>query len=319
MGAVSRIVITGATGFIGHAAVVEARKRGLHVVAVLRGAGPDGWAQDAGITLCPFDLTQPGKALAKAMQGADAVIHAAGHLHDTPEQAERLTRAVLRAMQEARVPQLVLVSSLSVYDTMALPIGGTLTEDCPLEQEAQARDGYVLAKLVQERLCGDAAAAQGFALWRLRPGAVFGPGRVWNAHIGPALGPAVVRLGGAGQVPLCHVTRCGWALVQAAVTPGSGALNILDDDLPTRARFIRSLRRAGWPRAVVPLPWQAVLPLARILKRLHVPGLPGLLREPVLRARITPLEYSNAAMRSALGDCASPDFEPLMTQAEGTP
>ena len=267
--------------------------------------------------MCRCDLSGPDTAvLAQAMQGVDAVIHAAAHLGgDAAAHAAdsvRGTEALLAALEGTDVRRLVLVSSISVYDTMQVAIGGRLTEACPLEQVETARDPYVRGKLMQEALCVDAARRLGIELWRMRPGAVFGPNRLRNAHLGLRKGPVLVRLGGAGQVPVCHVTRCGWALVQAAVTPGGGALNVLDDDLPERDRFLATLRRSGWPRFVIPLPWQIVLPVARMLNR---PTLPGLLRERVLRARITPLKYTNTAMRRALGGQQARTFETLMNKA----
>lgn len=317
MGDVKKILITGAAGFIGRAAVAEARSRGIEVVAVVRSGPPRAWANDAGITLYRCDLSDPDTtALTAALADVDAVIHAAAHPGGDAAQhaadSARGTQTLLVAMSGARARTLVLVSSIGVYDTMQLPIGGTLTEACPLEHPDTARDAYVRGKLVQEQLCVDAARTQGLTLWRLRPGAVFGPGRLWNGHLGVRLGPVLVRVGGSGQVPVCHVARCGWALVQAAVTPGGGALNILDDDLPDRARFLAALRRSGWPRATIPMPWQLLMPLAKLLNR---PTLPGLLREPVLRARMTPLSYSNRAMRKALGGRQARPFEVLMGKA----
>lgn len=317
MGDVNRILITGAAGFIGRAAVADARGRGIDVVAVVRGRAPKVWAKDAGITVCTCDLSDPDtSALADAMQGVDAVIHAAAHMGGDADQHDgdtvKATQTVLNAMAVAQVKRLVLVSSISVYDTMALPIGATLTEDCPLENPAQARDAYVRAKLLQEDLCLRAARDQRLTLWRLRPGAVFGPRRLWNAHLGVRIGPVLLRVGGSGQVPLCHVTRCGWALVQAALTDGGGVLNILDEDLPDRSRFLRALGHTGWPTVVIPLPWQVLMPIAKALDR---PSLPGLLRAPVLRARMTPLRYSNKAMRKALGGRQARPFEVLMSIA----
>ena len=241
MGDVNRILITGAAGFIGRAAVADARGRGIDVVAVVRGRAPKVWAKDAGITVCTCDLSDPDtSALADAMQGVDAVIHAAAHMGGDADQHDgdtvKATQTVLNAMAVAQVKRLVLVSSISVYDTMALPIGATLTEDCPLENPAQARDAYVRAKLLQEDLCLRAARDQRLTLWRLRPGAVFGPRRLWNAHLGVRIGPVLAargRLWAGAAVPRRRAAR--WALVQAALTDGGGVLNILDEDLPDRS------------------------------------------------------------------------------------
>ncbi len=320
MGTVTRVLITGAAGFIGSATVREAREQGLLVVAVVRAAPPAAWARDSGITVLRCDLSTDGAAdlLRPALAGVGAVIHAAAHLggDTTAHTADsvRGTGAILSAMQGSAVQKLVLVSSIAVHDTMTLPPGSPLTEACPLE--TTPRDPYVAAKLAQEELCRTAAARQGLGLWIMRPGAVFGPDRLWNAHLGVGLGPVLLRVGTKGQIPVCHVNRVAWALVLGAVTDPGGAvaLNILDDDLPDRTRLLTAMRRSGWPRHVLPLPWWLLLPLARLLAPLG-DRRPGLLREPVLRARMMPLKYSNRVMRRTLGGRQARPFEVLFAKA----
>ncbi len=320
MGTVSRVLITGAAGFIGQATVREARDKGLSVVAVVRTTAPRDWAADRGITVLHCDLSDASavQTLRDAMQGVDAVIHAAAHpggdaAAHTADSVNG-TQALLSAIEDSAVQRLVLVSTIAVYDTMTLPTGGTLSEDCPLE--ADPRDPYVAGKRAQEEMCRAAAKRDGFGLWLMRPGAVFGPDRLWNAHLGFRLGPLLVRVGSTGQVPVCHVNRVGWALVLGALTEAGGvqALNILDDDLPSRSRFLRAMRRSGWPRYILPLSWKVLLPLARVLAPLGH-QLPGLLREPVLRARMMPLRYSNRRMRRTLGGRQARPFEMLFAKA----
>ncbi|WP_146588238.1 NAD-dependent epimerase/dehydratase family protein [Puniceibacterium confluentis] len=320
MGEMNRILITGAAGFIGQATVREAREKGLPVVAVVRSSPPRIWARDSGITVLRCDLSAPDAVtiLRDAMTGVDAVVHAAAHLGGdaAAHTADSVggTSAVLAAMKGSKVRRLVLVSSIAVYDTMTLAPGATLTEDCP--PETTPRDAYVAGKLAQEDLCRAAAAQDGFGLWLMRPGAVFGPDRLWNAHLGVGLGPLLVRIGTSGAVPVVHVNRVGWALVLGANTDPGGvqALNILDDDLPDRSRFLMAMRRSGWPRRMIPLPWKLLVPVARALAPM-ADRLPGLLREPVLRARMMPLEYSNRRMRRTLGGRQARSFEVLFAKA----
>ncbi|KMK65650.1 NAD(P)-dependent oxidoreductase [Puniceibacterium sp. IMCC21224] len=319
MGEITRVLITGAAGFIGRSTVTEAREAGLAVVALVRRAAPQDWAADPGIEVLRCDLADPDgvATLRTALSGVDTVIHAAAHLGGDADAhaVDTLTgtRTILDAMTGSDARRLVLVSSIAVYDTMTLRPGAILTEACPLEPENAARDPYVAGKLAQERLCREAAARDGFGLWLMRPGAVFGPDRLWNAHLGVGLGPVLLRVGDTGEVPLCHIRRCGWALVKAAMTDPGGirALNVLDDDLPDRDRFLTAMRRSGWPRFVVPLHWKLLNSIARALRRRSA-HLPGLLREPVLRARIMPLRYCNRAMRKALGGRQARTFEVLM-------
>lgn len=317
MGAVSRILITGAGGFIGRATVAEARARGLGVVAVVRRAAPSDWAEDAGIEVVTADLSDPASvdALAGGLRGCGAVIHAAAHLGGDPAAIEadtlRGTRHLLDALPEGM--RLVLVSSVAIYDPMRRAPGETLDERARLSAEGQAQDPYSGAKLAQEALC----RASGHPLWLMRPGAVWGPGRTWHALSGFWVGPCHVLLDSDGELPLVHVTSVARALVSAALRDPEGtvALNVIDDDRPTRRRFARAHRRAaGWPRLILPLPWTLWRGLARLSAPLG-PRRPGLLREPVLRARIMPLSWPNAALRQTLGGSDDAPFEEMLARS----
>ena len=319
MGAVKRVMITGASGFIGRAAVAQALAEGLEVVAIVRSSVPQSWRNIPRLTVYRLDLTSSGATdtLAEMME-VDAVVHAAAHLGSDTALQERdtlvPTETLLHAMLIAGVKHLVLISSLGVYDTARLWPYGTVTEATPLEAVESARDGYVKGKLMQEALCQRAADRRGLSLAILRPGAVYGPGRSWNAHIGVALGPLLFRVGFGGELPLCHVTTCARAIVAAARSEAEGAINVLDDDRPTRGRFLRRHRRSGWPRLSVPVPWWLFLLAGTALSVL--PGRrPGLLRPAVLKARMMPLRYSSDLMHEVLNVPDSPAFEVLMDDA----
>ncbi|MDO6586301.1 NAD-dependent epimerase/dehydratase family protein [Salipiger sp. 1_MG-2023] len=312
MGEITRILITGAGGFIGRATVAEARARGLGVVAVVRRSGPD---FGEGVEVVQADLSDPAciPALSGALRGCSAVIHAAAHLGDNAEAVAldtlKATSHLLHALPGGL--RLVLVSSIAVYDTGRLSPGDTVSETTPLFTEGTAPDAYAGSKLAQEALC----RARKGPLWLMRPGAVWGPGRTWHALNGISAGPLHLALTSDGELPLAHVTSVARALVSAAQSDPQGirALNVIDDDRPTRWRFARAHQSvAGWPRAVLPLPWGAWLALARALTPL-APNLPGLLRVPILRARIMPLRWPNTALRETLG---GGDTAPLKTMLD---
>ena len=318
MGDVNRILITGATGFIGQATVADARARGLPVTVVARNKVPKAWRTDDGITVVQADLSDPGCVddLRDALHGVGVVIHAAAHLGDDPRAVAsdtvRGTDHLLQAMQDSAA-RLVLVSSIVVYDTMRLSPGDMLTEDSPLETVQHARDAYAEGKLRQEALVRDA----GRDAWLIRPGAVWGPGRTWHALMGFWASKLFVQIGGDGELPLVHVDHLARMLIDAALQDPGGlrALNALDDDRPTRARFMAAHRRmTGWPRMVLPVPYPTWLALARAL-RPFAEKLPGLFREPILRARLMPLHYPNTALRSALGGEDNDTFEGMLARS----
>ncbi len=290
MGDVKRVLVTGASGFIGTATVTAALDAGLEVVAVQRSIGRN----RTGVSYVSADLTVQDAVsiLADALSGCDAIIHLASALSGDPDDHKRLTiggtERLLEAMQLAGVGQLTLASSIAVFDTSQVPIGGDLTDDCPLENPSMSRDAYSGAKVRQEKL---AQAARLASLAILRPGIVYDDGHFWNAHLGIGAGPVLIRIGGDDHLPMCHLDRCAAALVHATVQRTNRTFAVLDPTLPTRGQVIATLRRtSGWPKLVVPLPWQILWTAARLLHPVSA-KLPGLLREDVLRQRGLPMKY----------------------------
>jgi nucleoside-diphosphate-sugar epimerase len=313
------IAVTGAAGFVGQAAVAEARLRGHRAVALQRRAGqaPAGWAADPGIAVVAGDLAQGGPRLEAALAGANAVIHAAAAMRGDAAAMARDTVAATAAVMSAAAPgtRIVLVGSLSVYAGRGVPPGGTLDEDSPRETRPWRRDAYTRAKIAQEDAARAIAAARGLPLWVIRAGAVYGPGHLWNAHLGPAFGPVLLCPGGGGQVPVIHVAHLARALVAAAERPprGDGVVNAVEDDLPDRKAYLAALR-AG-PRLVLPLPWRLPDAAAAVLAPLG-DRLPGLLRREVIGARLMPRRYANRRLHDWLGWSQELPFAAAMARSQ---
>ncbi len=309
MGALS-ILITGAAGHVGRACVARALTDGHRVRALIRG-GPEP-TPCTGLTVLRADLARDD--LTAAVQGVDAILHCAAAMtgddavmaRDTVTATERLVTAA----GAAGVAHFVLAGSVAVYGLASLAESTIVTEDTGLERDLKNRDAYTRAKLAQEQVViGGACSAT-----ILRIGAVWGPGMVWNAHIGVAKGPVLLRMGRDGQIPLAHIDRVAAALVGAAEHGPSGAnpLNILDADLPDRLRYLNALQAGGWPKLVLPVSWRL---FDAIAARLPDMRRPGLLRRATLRARMAPMGWTGAAAETALDLPPQPAFEHLMADA----
>lgn len=305
------IAITGAAGFIGRATVAAALHRGHQVRAITR-APTDIFPPEVDC-IC-VDLADPSDDLAEALTDADVVIHAAASMsgdanlaaRDTVTATENLLYTMGLTIPDAR---LVLVSSITVYDAHAREI----SESTPLDPRPAQRDTYAQAKLAQEATLKDTP----FETWIARPGAVFGPGQVWNAHLGSKLGPVFLRLGDKGEIPVVPLASCAEALVLAAETPvpgeGKRAVNLVHSYLPTRAGFIAALGHHAPPRQI-PAPWKLFAAIGMMLKPLPI-ALPGLLSPRTLRARFGEKYYSNARAESELNWLSRIPFENALHDA----
>jgi len=103
----SRIVVTGASGFIGRVLVRRAREAGHELVPLSR---TDGSLQTG---------YEEADVLARAFDGADAVVHLAARAHRGGTDRDfdvnvQLTRAVARAALAAGAKRVVLLSSIGV-------------------------------------------------------------------------------------------------------------------------------------------------------------------------------------------------------------
>lgn len=300
MGALT-LAVTGAAGFLGAEVARIARARGHRVRRLGRSPAP-------GIDIAADLATGLPQG---ALVGVDAVIHCAAALTGTDAAMLRDTvlgtRNVMTAARRAGA-RVVLAGSLSVYAAAAGP--GPLDEDAPLEDALALRDGYTRAKRAQEDVARDA----GVPLRIMRIGALWGPGRLWNAHLGPVAGPVLFLMRRA-PLPVAHVTNAALAMVIAAEGRWDGveAINVLDDDLPLPRRWLAALSHG--PRVVVPVPLPLMMLAARLVAPLG-PRVPGLLRRPVLMSRMAPRTHATRRLK-ALGWQPAVGFDAGMAAAGG--
>jgi len=200
--------------------------------------------------------------LAGAMRGAPA-----GIFLDTVVASGRLLEAIARS----GVRRVVLVSSLAVYGLADVPVDRLIDETTALEQHPERRDVYSYAKLRQELLFQEHAARRGFELVVLRPGTLYGrSGPDFSPRIGLALPGLLLHFGGNNVLPLSHVSNCA----EAAVLAGSGrmaagAYNVVDDDLPTAAEYVRRYKKEVRRTLSIRFPFFATMLLSGWAERWH--------------------------------------------------
>ena len=90
-----KVLVTGADGFVGRYLVQALQDRSDEVIAAVRPGVPvpSAWLGNGDtepIDLVPFELTDPGSALAVASQRVDAVVHLAAMASGAESRAEPL-------------------------------------------------------------------------------------------------------------------------------------------------------------------------------------------------------------------------------------
>jgi nucleoside-diphosphate-sugar epimerase len=311
-----KILITGAAGFLGGRIVDRLLARGqsdlrLGVRQGVPAAQLERWRGEHGearIEVTPLNLLAR-EGLGPALAGVDTIIHAAagtkGGVADMFMNSVVGTRNLLDAVATSTVRRIVLVSSFSVYRTVDLPSHDVLTEASPLEAVGVEKGGYAYTKVQQEQLFRDYQARQGFESVVVRPGVIYGPGGgAMSSRVGISALGIFASLGRSNLLPLNHVDNCADAIAHATVNaPANGVYNLVDDDLPSCAQYLREYRRKVKALKVVPLPYPALTVAAKWLTRYSERSggqLPAVLTPYVVRSMYRPLRYSNQAIK-ALG------------------
>ena len=306
-----RVLITGANGFLGRHVVIAVAGRGHDVRALIRSPDPVRRPFDEGIEMVVGDLRNRHDAAA-AVANVDAVIHLAASVKGDDDfqfiNTVVGTENLLDAIYSAGVDRLVLCSSFSVYDWKRA--GTTLDEQCPLETELYARDGYAIAKSWQERLVCRYADRHHLRHTVLRPGFIWGRGNIWLAGTGHTFGKWHLVFGGCRDLPITYVENCAECIAIALEHPAAAGetFNVVDSERVTAWRYMgQAISATGTPGRRIYVPYWMGLTAATVAKwcgRLvfgRSAKLPGLLIPIRYRARFRPLRFTGAKVQRLLG------------------
>jgi nucleoside-diphosphate-sugar epimerase len=223
-----KVLVTGASGFLGHAVCAELRAREHEVAALVRRPG----SEPAGTSAVQGDLSD-GDALARVLESArpECVIHLAAEIASQRD-ADKIdevnvegTRRLLSACKAADGPRFVFTSTVVTGDAR----GALLDEGSELPVET----AYGRSKQEGERL------VQGSGLTNaiIRPSHVYGAGGWYVEEFVKRLkqpGRFAVIGSGENWWDVVRVEDVASACVDAAERAPSGALYHVVDDEPIR-------------------------------------------------------------------------------------
>lgn len=169
------ILVTGATGFLGHHLIPLLRQAGYAVRAVVRPASDVAFLLEHQVELAYADDISDRASIRAACEGCTAVIHAAGQFRfwgDLPgfwQTNVEGTAAVMEAATAAGVQRIVHVSTLAVAGN--IPPNSLIDEQFP----SQPQDHYQRTKLEGEQLAMAYHTSHQAPVIIVRPGAFYGP------------------------------------------------------------------------------------------------------------------------------------------------
>jgi nucleoside-diphosphate-sugar epimerase len=225
-----RILVTGATGFIGRRLMAQLLERfgAASITCVVHASNKPGEAEAvesfrrAGVTLLPGDLTKAPIA-ATPPPLVDVVFHLAANIDtDTPEEEHRVndsgTANLLAWLRPTlRGCRIVYTSSIAVLDRHGVA-DGPLKEDSP----STPRTAYGVTKMRGEEILRHAAASDGFSWTILRLPTVYGPGEkaggLFDLLItGARTGGLISRVNWPGRSSVIYVDDAAAILIDLAV------------------------------------------------------------------------------------------------------
>ncbi len=311
-----RVLLTGATGFIGQALVSEMRRRTWDVRALVRDTRSPAarWLVEQGASLVRGDVVQR-VGLREAMTGMDAVVHNAGVYEFGADAAtrERMhavnvrgTDNVLGAALEAEVARTVYVSTV-----WALGPSGRAGEPVVMRDETRVhgptcRTAYERSKLEAHRVALD-YRARGLPLVVAMPNGVVGAndhsifGYFLRAYLLRAMPPIAWEADAVYSLVDVHALASGISLAVEKAAMGEDYV-FCGEPTSIGDLFVRWSRQTGHvaPRLVLPRwlmrPQMAMLePLQRAF------GLPAILSRDVVDASGVHLAYTSAKAQRDLG------------------
>ena len=259
-----RVLLTGATGFVGSHAAEAFVRAGHHVRALVRSQKRARPLDQLGIELVAGSL-EDEPALRAACIGVDTVVHMAAltHARSAPEYDEANvagTRRMIDAAIEAGAKRLVYLSTLAAVGPSRDGQGVTAGDaPAPLTE-------YGRSKLAGERVCMEASGAIEVAI--LRAPAVYGPRDTDLYHFFRLAkwGVIPVPTGGPRLLQMVHVRDLARALVLATQAPrAAGVYHIAEARIHTWEEMGRAVGRAvGRNVRVLPVPAAMLAGLAAV-------------------------------------------------------
>ncbi|HEU5349868.1 MAG TPA: NAD-dependent epimerase/dehydratase family protein [Ktedonobacterales bacterium] len=236
------ILITGASGLLGHHLISALQERGDHVRALVLPREDASKLEARGVTIFRGDVCQP-ESLEQPCIGVDIVYHLAGMMGVwlpleayravNVDGAENMCRAALRA----QVRRLVHISSWTVY---GMALGWPARENFPLDPFPEP---YALTKAEGDRMVQRLIAREHLPATIVRPGTFFGPGdRLHFGRMADRLrdGKGIVVGNGQNALPFVYVTDVVRGLLAAGsqdVAIGQ-AYNITNDQPLTQEEIL---------------------------------------------------------------------------------
>jgi dihydroflavonol-4-reductase len=317
-----KVLVTGASGFVGSAVARALLARGHKVTALVRASSPRTNLDGLPLDIALGDMTDQASVEAAA-KGARYLFHVAADYRiwaRDPEEIVRANRegtgAVMRAALAAGVERIVYTSSVATLGTApGADKNAPADENHPLTPQT-AVGAYKRSKVIAERLVEQMVAEAGLPAVIVNPSTPIGPRDVKPTPTGRIIVEAAM-----GRTPafldtglnLAHVDDVAEGHLLALDKGVIGERYILGgQDVALRQMFADIAELAGRKAPTVELPRGPLYPLARIFEAVaQVTGKEPMLTVDALNMSKRRMFFTSAKAEAQLGYSARPYREAI--------
>lgn len=264
-----KILVTGASGFVGSAVTRKLVEAGFSVRALVRGTSPRAHLAGLGLDFFEGDL-RDRNSLGRATAGMRYVFHVAADYRLWARDPSEIfdsnvegTRNLMEEVMRAGVERAIYTSSVA---TIALRSGGAAADETTPLREDQGIGAYKRSKIAAERLVESMVAERGLAAVIVNPSTPIGPYDVRPTPTGRIIVEAA-----RGRIPafintglnLVHVDDVANGHLAALHHGKIGERYILGGQDVLFSQMLRDIAGLVGRRAArVRLPWRALIPVA---------------------------------------------------------
>lgn len=264
-----KILVTGASGFVGSAVARKLVEAGFSVRALVRGTSPRAHLAGLGLDFFEGDL-RDRKSVERAIAGMRYVFHVAADYRLWARDPSEIfasnvegTRNLMEEAMRAGVERVIYTSSVA---TIALRSDGMAADETTPLREDQGIGAYKRSKIAAERLVEAMVAERGLAAVIVNPSTPIGPGDVRPTPTG-----RIIIEAAKGRIPafidtglnLVHVDDVASGHLAALRHGKIGERYILGGQDVLFSQMLRDIAGLVGRRAArVRLPWRALIPVA---------------------------------------------------------
>ena len=266
-----KILVTGASGFVGSAVARKLVEAGFSVRALVRGTSPRKHLAGLDLDFFEGDL-RDRKSVERAIAGMRYVFHVAADYRLWARNPSEIfasnvegTRNLMEEAMRAGVERVIYTSSVA---TIALRSDGMAADETSPLREDQGIGAYKRSKIAAERLVEAMVAERGLAAVIVNPSTPIGPGDVRPTPTG-----RIIIEAAKGRIPafidtglnLVHVDDVASGHLAALHYGKIGERYILGGQDVLFSQMLRDIAGlVGRRPARVRLPWRALIPVAYV-------------------------------------------------------